>query len=80
MSEREQVKELIFKEFPNGWSHKVSGYCTYILKNKEGIYKIEYLTSGMFLNKGELAVPPKYYDTPEEMFNDIKLYFNPKEA
>lgn len=77
MTEREQIKEIIFKNFPNGYNKNPgSGYCHYLLKDKENKYKLEHLTSGMFLGKGEVAIPPKYYESPAEMYNDIKLYFN----
>ncbi len=80
MSNRDQVKKLIFENFPNGYeSNPISGYCHYIIKNHEGGYRIEHLTSGMITGRQELAIPPKFYETPDEMFNDIKLYFNPKE-
>lgn len=79
MSEREQIRKIIFEKFPNGYSkNPVPGYCHYLLKDEEGKYTLAHLTSGMFLGMGEFAIPAKYYENPEEMYNDIKLYFNPK--
>lgn len=78
MSDRKKIKKLIFSTFPNGYtSNPVSGYGHYIIKIN-GEYSIEHLTSGVFLGRGEIAIPPKYYKTPKEMFDDIKMYFNPK--
>lgn len=78
MTQREQLKKLIFEKFKDGYgSNPVSGYCHYILKDKDGKLKIEHLTSGMFLNRGEMAIPPKFYKDAQEMYDDMKLYFNP---
>jgi len=74
MPQNEQLRELIFANFKAGYnSNPVAGYCHYILKDNTGKLKIEHLTSGLILNSGEIAIPPKIYKDAQELYDDIKL-------
>ena len=77
-SQRELLRHFLNKNYENGISLPVGGYCHYLFYNNYG-FKIETLTSGASWHTGGdiFPLPPKYYSTGKEIYDDIKLYFNP---
>jgi hypothetical protein len=79
MSERERVKEYLKVNFPNGM-HSDSCYPTYLIVDKQAALGLGHrvLTSGIIYGV-RFKFDCKYYLDWQEIYEDVKLYFNPNE-
>lgn len=76
MSEREKLKEFIKTKYPNGYSPTYTCPLYLFYDEKKG-FTSEELTSGIM--NARFAFHRKFYQSWEEMYEDVKLYFNPNE-
>ena len=74
MIERKQFKAIVKRDYYNGKKPEIGGYSSYFLQRKDGTIYKEWLTSGISDCKWE--IPPKYYDSWKEIYQDGKMYFS----